>query len=74
MQEYARQIGVRRVMIPVPFLSPRLSSLWLGLVTPLYARVGRKLIDSLRNDTVVRSTSGESKPLRRTGSFGSRRR
>ena len=53
MREYALQIGVRRVMIPVPFLSPRLSSLWLGLVTPLYARVGRKLIDSLRNDTVV---------------------
>ena len=41
------------LMIPVPFLSPRLSSLWLGLVTPLYARVGRKLIDSMRNDTVV---------------------
>ena len=53
MQEYARQMGVRRLMIPVPFLSPRLSSLWLGLVTPLYARVGRKLIDSLRHDTVV---------------------
>ena len=34
MQEYARQIGVRRVMVPVPVLSPRLSSLWLGLVTP----------------------------------------
>ncbi|MDE2795948.1 MAG: SDR family oxidoreductase [Gemmatimonadota bacterium] len=54
MREYARRMGVRRLMIPVPFLSPRLSSLWLGLVTPLYARVGRKLIDSLRNDTVVR--------------------
>ena len=54
MREYARQIGVRRLMIPVPFLSPRLSSLWLGLVTPLYARVGKKLIDSLRNETIVR--------------------
>ena len=53
MREYARQIGVRRVMIPVPLLTPRLSSLWLGLVTPVYARVGRKLIDSLRHDTVV---------------------
>lgn len=53
MREYARKIGVRRVMIPVPLLTPRLSSLWLGLVTPLHARVGRKLIDSLRNDTVV---------------------
>ncbi len=53
MAEYARQRGMRRWMIPVPVLTPRLSSLWLGLVTPLYARVGRKLIDSLRNETVV---------------------
>jgi uncharacterized protein YbjT (DUF2867 family) len=55
MLEYARQRGLRRWLIPVPFLTPRLSSLWLGLVTPLYARVGRKLIESLRNPTVVTS-------------------
>ena len=54
MREYARQRGLRRLMIPVPFLTPRLSSLWLALVTPLYARVGRKLIGSIRNATVVR--------------------
>jgi hypothetical protein len=53
MQEYARQCGLRRWMIPVPFLTPRLSSLWLGLVTPIYARIGRKLIDSMRNPTLV---------------------
>jgi uncharacterized protein YbjT (DUF2867 family) len=53
MQEYARQRGLRRWIVPVPVLSPGLSSLWLGLVTPLYARVGRKLIESVRNDTVV---------------------
>lgn len=53
MQEYARQRGLRRLMIPVPALSPRLSSLWLGLVTPLYARIGRKLIDSITHETVV---------------------
>jgi uncharacterized protein YbjT (DUF2867 family) len=53
MQEYARQRKLRRVMIPVPLLSPYLSSLWLGLVTPLYARVGRKMIDSMKNATVV---------------------
>ncbi|UCF40974.1 MAG: SDR family oxidoreductase [Gemmatimonadota bacterium] len=53
MREYARQRGLRRMMIPVPVLSPRLSGLWLGLVTPIYARVGRKLVDSLRNPTVV---------------------
>ena len=53
MQEYARQRGLKRWMISVPFLSPRLSSLWLGLVTPVYARIGRKLVESLRNPTVV---------------------
>jgi uncharacterized protein YbjT (DUF2867 family) len=53
MREYARQRGLRRLMIPVPVLTPRLSSLWLGLVTPLYARVGRKLIGSIRHPTVV---------------------
>ena len=55
MQEYARQRGLRRLMIPVPLLTPYLSSLWLGLVTPLYARVGRKLIESLKNPTLVSS-------------------
>jgi uncharacterized protein YbjT (DUF2867 family) len=57
MREYARQRGLRRVMIPVPVLTPHLSSLWLGLVTPLYARIGRKLISGLRNPTVVRDDS-----------------
>ena len=54
MREYARQRGLKRLLIPVPLLTPRLSSLWLALITPLYARVGRKLVDSLRNPTIVR--------------------
>lgn len=54
MREYARQRGLRRLMIPVPVLTPRLSSLWLGLVTPLYARVGRALVESICHETVVR--------------------
>jgi uncharacterized protein YbjT (DUF2867 family) len=57
MLEYARQCGLRRWMIPVPVLTPRLSSLWLGLVTPIYARIGRKLVDSMRNPTLVRNQS-----------------
>jgi len=57
MQEFGRQRGLHRWMIPVPVLTPRLSSLWLGLVTPVYARVGRKLVDSLQNDTVVEDDS-----------------
>ena len=57
MREYARQRGLKRTMIPVPVLTPKLSSYWLGLVTPLYARIGRKLIDGVRNPTVVRDQS-----------------
>src|SRR6188768_2846253 len=53
MREYARQRGLRRVMISVPLLTPRLSSLWLGLVTPVYARIGRELIAGLKNPSVV---------------------
>ena len=55
MREYARQRGLRRLMIPVPVLTPRLSSLWLKLVAPKYSKVGRKLIDGLKNPTVVTS-------------------
>jgi hypothetical protein len=57
MKEFARQRGLRRLMIRVPVLSPRLSSLWLGLVTPVYARVGRELVDSVRNTTIVEDDS-----------------
>ena len=53
MREYSRQRGLTRLLIPVPLLTPRLSSLWLALVTPLYARVGRTLIEGLKNPTVV---------------------
>ena len=54
MRIYARQRGIRLLMIPVPFLTPYLSSLWLGLVTPVYARIGQKLINSIRHPTLVR--------------------
>ncbi len=68
MREYARQRKLRRLMIPVPVLTPALSSLWLGLVTPLYARVGRKLVDSLRNPTVVNDASAlRAFPIRPMG-------
>jgi uncharacterized protein YbjT (DUF2867 family) len=54
IKEYARQRGLRRWLISVPVLTPYLSSLWLGLVTPASAEVGRHLIEGLRNPTIVR--------------------
>jgi uncharacterized protein YbjT (DUF2867 family) len=68
MREYAHQRRLRRLMIPVPVLTPRLSSLWLGLVTPLYARVGRILIESIKHPTVVRDPGAlEAFPIRPQG-------
>lgn len=57
IREYARQRGLRRRLISVPVLTPYLSSLWLGFVTPASAKVGRHLIEGLRNPTVVRDAS-----------------
>ncbi|MFG0250980.1 MAG: SDR family oxidoreductase [Phycisphaeraceae bacterium JB051] len=59
MREYASQHGNRLYIIHVPVLTPRLSSLWLGLVTPVYARVGRKLIDSIKHPTVIRDNRAQ---------------
>ena len=54
MRAYAHQRGMRLRMLSVPVLSPYVSSLWLGLITPLYARIGRKLIESIVHSTIVR--------------------
>jgi uncharacterized protein YbjT (DUF2867 family) len=46
--------GRRRLIVEVPVLSPRLSSYWLHLVTPVRASVARPLVEGLRNPTVAR--------------------
>jgi uncharacterized protein YbjT (DUF2867 family) len=48
----------RRPKVPFPLLTPRLSSLWIGLVTPVDAGVARPLIESLASETVVTDPSG----------------
>ena len=67
MRVYARHRDMRFWMLPVPVLTPFLSSLWLGLVTPLYARIGRKLIESIVHPTLVRDqvalTTFDIKPI-----------
>jgi uncharacterized protein YbjT (DUF2867 family) len=55
MREFARQRGLRRWILRVPFLSLSLSSRWLTLITPVYASIGRRLIESVRNPSVVRN-------------------
>jgi uncharacterized protein YbjT (DUF2867 family) len=49
----ARVMGHRRLIIPVPVLSPRLSSLWLIFITSVSIRVARALIDGLKSETLI---------------------
>lgn len=55
MAIYAEEAGLtRRRLIPVPVLTPRLSSHWVGLVTPVPASLARPLVESLVNEVIVR--------------------
>ena len=55
MQTMADVLGLRRrLILPVPVLTPRLSSLWIHLVTPISARIARPLAEGLRNPVVCR--------------------
>ncbi len=55
--------GRRRLIVEVPVLSPRLSSYWLHLVTPVRASVARPLVEGLRNPTVARDRIRELVPF-----------
>lgn len=50
---YARVRGLRRLILDVPVLTPRLSSHWVGLVTPVNSKIARPLIEGLDNEVVV---------------------
>jgi uncharacterized protein YbjT (DUF2867 family) len=57
MMIYAETRGLKRWMVPVPVLTPRLSSLWVNLVTPIPGAIARPLVEGLRNENVVRDDS-----------------
>jgi hypothetical protein len=55
MQKYAEAAGLRkRIIIPVPVMTPRLSSGWVGLVTPVPYTLARRLVASLKNEVVAK--------------------
>jgi uncharacterized protein YbjT (DUF2867 family) len=51
---YAEVRGLRRWLVPVPVLTPKLSSYWVHFVTPIPAAIARPLIAGLRNEIIVR--------------------
>jgi uncharacterized protein YbjT (DUF2867 family) len=67
MRRFAAVEGKRRLIVQVPVLTPRLSSYWVNLVTPISASIARPLIDGLRNEVVVKDDSiREVIPIRLT--------
>ena len=54
MATYARVRGLRRLIIPVPVLTPRLSAHWINLVTPVPAGVVFPLVEGLKNEVICR--------------------
>jgi len=54
MQKYAEVAGLRkRIIVPVPVMTPKLSSGWVGLVTPVPYTLAKRLVASLKNEVVV---------------------
>jgi uncharacterized protein YbjT (DUF2867 family) len=56
MERFARLRGKRLLIVPVPLLTPKLSSYWVGLVTPVKPSISMPLIEGLRNEVVCRDT------------------
>lgn len=55
MREYARQRGLRRTVIPTSLATPRLTRWFLSIATPVYGQIATTMVDSMRNETTVRS-------------------
>jgi uncharacterized protein YbjT (DUF2867 family)/uncharacterized protein YndB with AHSA1/START domain len=71
MEEFARVRGLRRLILPVPVLAPRLAALWVGLVTPIPNRLAVPLIEGVIHPVVAdtsaaRATFPEIEPTRYT--------
>jgi uncharacterized protein YbjT (DUF2867 family) len=59
MLGYAQVRGLRRILLPVPVLTPRLSAYWVHWMTPIPADIARPLIEGLRNEVVVRDDTAQ---------------
>ena len=58
---YADARGLRRIIIGVPVLTPKLSSYWVNLVTPVPASIAQPLIEGLRNEVIVTNHDAQTR-------------
>jgi uncharacterized protein YbjT (DUF2867 family) len=59
LERAARVMGLRRLLIPVPILSTRLSSYWLILFSPVSYRIARALVDGLKSETIIQNDNAK---------------
>ena len=62
MKRYATMLKKHIKIIIIPFLTPRLSSYWVDLITPVKASLARPLIDSLKYEAIVRDKAIKNNP------------
>ena len=55
----SKVMGLKRLLIPVPLLTPRLSSYWLILITPISFRIAKALVDGLKSETVIQNDNAK---------------
>jgi uncharacterized protein YbjT (DUF2867 family) len=55
----SKVMGLKRILIPVPLLTPRLSSYWLILMTPVSYRIAKALVDGLKSETVIQNDNAK---------------
>lgn len=60
MRQYAEVRGLNRVLIPVPVLTPRLSSHWVHWITPIPSQIAQPLIEGLRNEVILHNDQARS--------------
>jgi uncharacterized protein YbjT (DUF2867 family) len=53
IEKYAKIVGLRRKLIPLPFLTPKLSSYWLALVSPVPYSIASELVEGLKSEVLV---------------------
>ncbi|RXJ94195.1 epimerase [Malaciobacter molluscorum] len=59
MLQTAKALGLKRILIPLPFLSITLSSYWLNLFTPVPFKVAKELIEGLRSEVIIQNNNAE---------------
>ena len=59
IEKYAQVRGLKRYLIPVPVLTPKLSSYWVHWTTPLSANITKPLVEGLKNESIVKNKTAD---------------